>query len=130
MARPRKQPETANESGGELECPECGKRFGRPASLGAHRQRAHGVAGASKRNGGSGSRMPTTPASGRGQTGDGGRRRRRSIAAAPAQPQSDNGVDRDALLRQLFPNGIPPREQIVKRASSWLDEAEKLAALK
>ena len=129
MARPRKQKDTDNGGGGELECPECGKRFGRPASLGAHRQRAHGVAGASKRNGGSRSRTPTTPASGRRQSSEGGRRRR-SAAAASARPKADNGVDRDALLRQLFPNGIPPREQIVKRASSWLDEAEKLAALK
>ena len=128
MARPRKQPATVNEVSDELECPECGKRFGRPASLGAHRQRAHGVAGASKRNGGSGSRTPTTPASGRGKSSDGARRR--SGAADSARPRSDNGVDRDALLRQIFPNGIPPREQIVKRASSWLDEAEKLAALK
>ena len=129
MARSRKQPDTANGRDGELECPECGKRFGRPASLGAHRQRAHGVAGASKRNGGSGSQPPTTPASGRGQSSEGGRRGR-STAAASRRPKSTNGVDRDALLRQLFPNGIPPREQIVKRVSSWLDEAEKLAALK
>src|SRR4051812_1716736 len=32
----------------ELVCPECGKTFTRAASLGAHRNRAHGVAGSSK----------------------------------------------------------------------------------
>src|SRR6187397_1229375 len=33
---------------GELVCPECGKTFTRAQALGAHRSRAHGVAGTSK----------------------------------------------------------------------------------
>ena len=44
---PRKRP-AASEKPGALVCPECGKTFTRPASLGAHRNRAHGVAGSSK----------------------------------------------------------------------------------
>lgn len=44
---PRKR-SAARATSGELVCPECGKTFTRPASLGAHRNRAHGVAGSSK----------------------------------------------------------------------------------
>jgi hypothetical protein len=44
MARARNTEATS--SGGEFTCPECGKTFGRAAALGAHRSRAHGVAGA------------------------------------------------------------------------------------
>jgi hypothetical protein len=44
MARARNT--DAASSGGEFTCPECGKTFGRAAALGAHRSRAHGVAGA------------------------------------------------------------------------------------
>jgi uncharacterized C2H2 Zn-finger protein len=43
---PRKRAATKQKAA-ELVCPECGKTFTRPASLGAHRNRAHGVAGAS-----------------------------------------------------------------------------------
>ena len=39
---------SAKAKSSELVCPECGKTFTRPASLGAHRNRAHGVAGSSK----------------------------------------------------------------------------------
>ncbi len=43
---PRKRSVTKRKTA-ELVCPECGKTFTRPASLGAHRNRAHGIAGAS-----------------------------------------------------------------------------------
>jgi hypothetical protein len=36
-------------------------------------------------------------------------------------------VDRDTLLRALFPNGIPASESIIRDLSSWLDQAEQLA---
>jgi hypothetical protein len=35
-------------------------------------------------------------------------------------------VDRDALLRSLFPHGIPAREQTLREVNAWLDEAERL----
>lgn len=38
------------------------------------------------------------------------------------------GLNRDELLRKLFPNGLPPREDVIRRANAWLDEAEKLAS--
>jgi uncharacterized C2H2 Zn-finger protein len=44
---PRKR-SAASEKSGTLVCPECGRTFTRPASLGAHRNRAHGIAGSSK----------------------------------------------------------------------------------
>jgi hypothetical protein len=38
-------------------------------------------------------------------------------------------VDRDQLLRTLFPNGVPPQEDVIRRLTSWLDEVERLAKL-
>jgi hypothetical protein len=40
------------------------------------------------------------------------------------------GADRDALLKALFPNGIPPKEEIIRAANSWLDDAERLARMR
>jgi hypothetical protein len=39
-------------------------------------------------------------------------------------------VNRDALLSSIFPNGIPPREDVIQAANNWLDEAERLAAMR
>ena len=119
MARQRKQPATAE--AGTSTCPECGKTFERPASLGAHRRRAHGVAGASsaKTPATRGARR-TRPGSRNGRTSD----RARSTSA------SAQSLDRDALLQRVFPNGMPARESVLKRANAWLDEAEKLASIK
>ena len=69
MARTRRaatgktKKETSSSGDGTLTCPECGKDFARPASLGAHRNRAHGVVGASGRRAGrrSSSRGGRTP---------------------------------------------------------------------
>jgi uncharacterized C2H2 Zn-finger protein len=123
----------ASSGGGEgaLTCPECGKTFTRAASLGAHRNRAHGVAGASTRarrtrarrghrNGGGTTRRSATAQTARQETSrvgsrtnspDGGRRR----------------LDRDALLQLIFPTGVPAREEVIRRLNAWLDEAEQLA---
>jgi len=98
-----------------LTCPECGKTFTRAAALGAHRKMTHGVAGTSKN---ATSKTAT---------------RRRSRTAAPrrtrATPSNVAGrpVDRDALLRTLFPDGIPPREELIGQLNNWLNEAERLA---
>jgi len=43
---------------------------------------------------------------------------------------SKNGLDRDGLLKSVFPDGIPAREEVVRAASQWLDEAERLARLR
>ena len=117
MARSRKQPATQDGTG-ELTCPECGKTFSRPASLGAHRRRAHGVAGASSKSAQAKGRRQAAASNGR----------RRSTIETRAAPKLD--FDRDALLQQLFPNGIPARAAVIRRIESWLDEAEKLAAMK
>ena len=113
---------------GTLTCPECGKTFTRPASLGAHRNRAHGVTGASARRTGrhSSSRNGgTTPRRGRAQAT--GQRPTRARSRANSSDADRRGVDRDALLQTLFPNGVPPREAVIRRVNSWLDEAEQLA---
>lgn len=89
---------------GPLTCPECGKTFDRAASLGAHRNRAHGVSGASGRR--------TSPS---------------SPTRASRTARSATGLDRDALLAALFPNGIPAKESVIREVNAWLDQAERLA---
>jgi hypothetical protein len=101
-------------------CPECGRTFTRPAALGAHRKLKHGIAGISAN------------ASGKRDTTN--RRRRNSAPTGRRRtttPDATNGatqnVDRDALLRTLFPNGIPPRQDVITQVNAWLNEAERLA---
>jgi uncharacterized C2H2 Zn-finger protein len=119
MARSRRSTSkpTAASAENVFICPECRKSFSRAASLGAHRNRAHGVSGASKR-----------------RTNDG---RSAGAAAAPTRsrrrPRSGQqdgiSIDRNQLLRTLFPNGVPPREDVIRRIGNWLDEAEEIAEL-
>jgi hypothetical protein len=126
-SRSEETPESNNGSTNqsELICPECGRSFTRAAALGAHRRAAHGIAGAKAaarkrpRQTGPRGRRATARVS-RGTTGAG-----RSTARA----QSD-GVDRDALLSALFPNGIPPRQDLIRSLNAWLEEAERLAKLR
>ena len=103
----------------EFVCPECGRTFTRAAALGAHRSRAHGVAGQSKRR--SNSKSSTT------------RRAAQTTATrsdrAGASPSRD-GIDRNALLRTLFPNGVPAREEVLRAATGWLDDAERLRQMR
>ena len=130
MARARrraasKPADTQTPAVGEFTCPECGKTFTRAASLGAHRNRAHGVAGASKKPRTSRRRRAaTTSTNGRLRTTGAGRSRRANSDGAAT------GVDRDALLQQLFPNGLPAREAVIRAANDWLDQADQLAKLK
>ena len=112
----------------EFKCPECGKTFSRAASLGAHRNRAHDVIGASKRR--TGSKSASAPSA----STNGVRRRRRSSAAASRATRSRRQggqptLNRDQLLQTLFPNGVPAREDVIRRVGGWLDEAEQLAKL-
>jgi len=39
-------------------------------------------------------------------------------------------VNRDALLRSLFPNGIPATEQALQQVNAWLEQAERLTRLR
>jgi predicted RNA-binding Zn-ribbon protein involved in translation (DUF1610 family) len=111
-------------------CPECGRTFTRAAALGSHRSRVHGVQGSKSPAAGS------VPAISRPQsertrrtaapkTTSNGSRRARSRRATPA-----NTVDRDALLASLFPDGVPPREAVIREVAAWLDQAERLAKLR
>jgi hypothetical protein len=108
------------ETTGEVVCPECGRKFKRPSALGAHRWQAHRVAGSSPQ------------ARSRRRTGKAGGRS--SAASLGTEPRSrapgDFVVDRDALLRVVFPNGIPVRDDVIRTVSRWLDEAEMLARLR
>jgi hypothetical protein len=104
---------------GEFTCPECGRTFGRAAALGAHRRRAHGIAGATSKTRNRSRRGSTTRKSAATRSG-------RTRSAATARPQ----VDRDALLQTLFPNGVPAREAVIRAANDWLDQAEQLAKMR
>jgi hypothetical protein len=119
---------SASRSGSDLICPECGKTFSRPAGLGAHRQRVHGVAGSSKNASGRQRRLRSQQAASarNGRRGETTRRRSRGSSADGRV----TAVDRDALLRTLFPAGIPPRQDVIAAVNNWLDEAERLVILK
>src|SRR5262249_38066982 len=105
-----------------LTCPECGRSFTRAAALGAHRKQAHGVAGSSA-NAASNRRRSAT--SQRSASNSARRRTRAAVSNATART-----IDRDALLRALFPDGIPPREDVIGAANDWLNEADRLARLR
>jgi hypothetical protein len=106
-----------------LTCPECGKSFTRPAALGAHRKMTHGVAGSSANATANRKRTATRTRSANAGGTTGAPRR----AASAATTRGNGGIDRDALLRALFPNGIPPRQDVIGQVNAWLDEAERLA---
>jgi len=53
------------------------------------------------------------------------RRSRQSAAVVGA-----NGIDRDVLLKAVFPGGMPPREDVIRAATGWLDDAERLARMR
>jgi hypothetical protein len=36
-------------------------------------------------------------------------------------------VDHGALLRALFPDGIPPRQDVIAAVNDWLSQADRLA---
>ena len=129
-----------------LVCPECGRTFTRPQGLAAHRRLAHGVIGSSKqaaarRRATTTGRKRSRPASGRAPvaasapalavagtpTATPAAKRRRTRKRAAATNNTVPAIDRDALLALVYPNGIPARENVIRAASSWLDEAERLA---
>jgi len=114
----------------EFVCPECGRTFTRAAGLGAHRRHAHNVVGAASQS----AAQAAKPATKTSPTETASRRRRTRTkkTAAPARRSSapsNGGVNRDALLQTLFPNGIPAKESVIRSVNSWLDEAERLSRL-
>jgi len=132
--------QTAARAGADFVCPECGRTFTRAAALGAHRSRAHGVAGqsaqAKKRRGNSG-RAATAKRGPAARTQAAATEKPRSAPRARTGSASRartlarrNGIDRDALLKTLFPDGMPAREEVIRAASGWLDDAERLSRLR
>ena len=115
---------TTSAKSGVLTCPECGNTFSRPAALGAHRSRVHGVAGSSqnarsRRNASARKAATAAPRKARSAS---------PTATLTAARARNGGVDHDALLRALFPDGIPPRQEIVGALNDWLDQADRLAS--
>ncbi len=123
---------SAKSASTDFTCPDCGRTFSRAAALGAHRRQAHGVIGAvaaraaaskrtRRRGRGSGSRAASGGASGNG---------RRTASGGQRNSADGNRVDRDGLLKTLFPKGVPARADALNAVSSWLEEAERLAAMR
>ena len=120
----------SSESADQFTCPECGRVFSRAAALGAHRKAAHGVAGNKSSRAGTRSRANRRTRTQPTETLPG----RRSTATATRSNASRDGtaatVNRDALLAAIFPQGIPPRENVIRALNTWLDEAERLARMR
>jgi hypothetical protein len=115
---------------GELVCPECGRTFARAAALGAHRRRAHGVAGQSAQ-----ARRSRKVRQSARASSSAGRGRPATATTASRSPRStqtdgDGSIDRNALLKTLFPGGLPAREEVIRAATGWLDDAERLARMR
>ena len=128
---PRSRRQSAETQSPEFQCPECGRTFTRAAALGAHRRRAHGVVGASAktragRSGRSRATAPTTTKrTGAARAATSGN----STATRASRRGSAVKIDRDVLLQTIFPSGVPAREEVIRAANAWLDEAERLAHL-
>jgi len=41
-----------------------------------------------------------------------------------------DAIDRDALLKSVFPSGLPAREDVIRAATNWLDDAERLVRMR
>jgi hypothetical protein len=88
----------------QFECPECRaagetRVFGNAQGLAAHRRQAHGVRVAA-------------------------RRRKRVVGARGKSVSAE--LDKDRLVRALFPSGMPAKADLVQRVGAWLSEAEEL----
>jgi hypothetical protein len=148
MATTRRKRTTSTQrrtKGGALTCPECGRTFTRPQGLGAHRRQAHGVLGtsltATRRNAAAAGGRTTTSAaattaaagtrtSAPRKTSASARRPRAAAAAASNGDGNRPGTNRDALLKTLFPAGIPAREDLIRAIQNWLEEAERLVRMR
>jgi hypothetical protein len=129
--------EGGNAGGDALICPECGRTFQRPAGLGAHRRTVHGVVGAKRTRQAIAKRATRKTGTSARRTGGGSSANRPRSTQQSAErrlrtsPRSNADgapkVDRDRLLKTLFPNGLPAREETLRAATAWLDEAERLA---
>ena len=65
----------------------------------------------------------------RAQTATGTRSARQR--SATTRPDNSSGaVNRDALLGALFPNGLPAKEDVLRAANQWLDDAVRLARMR
>jgi uncharacterized C2H2 Zn-finger protein len=132
MARAR----TNTSSDQVLTCPECGRTFTRAAALGAHRRAAHGVAGASRQTRSNRRRARQASSTTNAKPPSAAARRQtRTPRNAAATSDGRRGtrtvtVERDRLLKTLFPSGIPASEEIIRAINSWLDDAERLAQMK
>ena len=83
--------------------------------------RTHGVAGTSRA-----ARATAAPASAKSGARGGASKRpgRRSNRSAGTH------FDRDKVLAAVFPNGVPPKADVIAALAPWLDEAERLSRMR
>lgn len=110
---------------GTFRCPECDRTFTNAQGLGAHRKRAHGVEGGSRR---AATRRAST------QTPEAPKRGRGRPRKQPTSAMSNGGPvgpvwKPEAVLAVAFPSGIPPRFELMDRALAWAREGGELFAL-
>src|SRR6266545_3930972 len=139
-SKPSPRTRKASKQGsGEFICPECGRSFARAAALGAHRRSAHGITGASSsaaRARANTASVRRGPAPAKTATAARSRAAGRPTSVQPRRPRRTTAdgqrrvVNRDALLRSLFPNGIPATEQALQQVNAWLEQAERLTRLR
>lgn len=93
----------------------CDAKFKGPQALGLHRRREHGIAGTSRT-----ARRVQTIA-------ENGRKKQQRSRRAPRDTRPE--FDPNMLLRSVFPNGVPPRSDIITRTQRLIHEAEELHQL-
>lgn len=89
-------------AGARLTCTDCGGTFRGAAALASHGRHAHGRPAAAR-------------AMGRG-------------ARTSSVPRITT-VDGDALLRAVFPAGVPARDGVLRAVTAWLEDARRLAGM-
>jgi hypothetical protein len=100
---PHEAPETAPDvtpEEQEFVCETCGRSFTTAQGVASHRRRAHGIKGKSKAT----------------------LRARKTATAKNSKP----ALREDALLKLVFPSGVPTKAETLRRAAAWLREAEEL----
>lgn len=102
----------------KYKCPEpgCDRSFDKPQGLGAHRARLHGY-----RSNGETPVEPAEPAEPVLQPD------LQADLTAGLDPQGrGSAFDGDAVLQEVFPNGVPAQTSMVQRTSELLREASEL----
>lgn len=95
----------------DLMCPECGKSLKSVQGYVGHVRNKHGV-----NNEDAMKQLETA----------GYKRPESQTRVRSPRRKATQGIDKDTLLRSVFPKGMPPNAEIVQATGRWLDEADRL----